>query len=398
MLGTARRVARMPIVPRDVKKALDLLYADPARAFRLDELAAACGVAPRTLQKHFRRFSGQTPSQARRKACLERARRELLRADQKDNVTMIANRCGFGHLGRFSALYQEHYGEPPSATLRRRCQALSSADPSRTIPSPKVDRPAVAVHRFELTGEWGRDQPTVADEITVSLSRHQWLSIARPEKARYHLRGTCHRDAAQRYRILAILSDATSKCDIWADRWLGDFDELFSFVEQTAARIAAAVERTIRTSEISRATHEDPSLLGSWELTMKALPHALLIDPKAQSDSLELLERAMELAPLDALPVALAAWCHAQRGIHHFTTQSATERQTGHDLAQRASRLNTADPRVEALLAAAETLTHNVDAASRHCDRAISQDGGCAWGWMRKRLRPCLFGAVGGRD
>jgi transcriptional regulator GlxA family with amidase domain len=41
------------ILPRDLKRALDLFEADPSRAWRVGELATACGVAPRTLQSAF---------------------------------------------------------------------------------------------------------------------------------------------------------------------------------------------------------------------------------------------------------------------------------------------------------------------------------------------------------
>jgi hypothetical protein len=72
---------------------------------------------------------------------------------------------------------------------------------------------------------------------------------------------------------------------------------------------------------------------------MRALPYALSIDAAAQAQALELLERAMELALADALPPALAAWCHGQRGGHHFTTRPAIEKQAARELAARAARL-----------------------------------------------------------
>ena len=83
-----------------------------------DELAKACGVAERTLQKHFRRFVGRTPSAVRRELRLGQARRELLRAQPQDTVTAIASRFGFNHLARFAGVYHERFGETPSATLR----------------------------------------------------------------------------------------------------------------------------------------------------------------------------------------------------------------------------------------------------------------------------------------
>ena len=44
------------IFPRGVKLAIDLIRRDPACAWTVDELAAACGLARRTMQTQFRRF------------------------------------------------------------------------------------------------------------------------------------------------------------------------------------------------------------------------------------------------------------------------------------------------------------------------------------------------------
>ena len=111
-------MAREPL-PRSLKKAIERLEAEPARLWRLATLAAACGVAPRTLQKHFRRFVGRAPLAYLREVRFEGARRELLGAAEKATITEIATRCGFAHLGRFATEYRQRFGESPSATLRR---------------------------------------------------------------------------------------------------------------------------------------------------------------------------------------------------------------------------------------------------------------------------------------
>src|SRR5690348_1213463 len=109
----------MQPLPRDVQTALELLRANPAREGSIDELAAAVGVKRRTLEKHFRKFLCRTPVEVRRDLRLERARRDLLRAQSGVTVTEVALHCGFNHLGRFAALYRALFGESPSATLER---------------------------------------------------------------------------------------------------------------------------------------------------------------------------------------------------------------------------------------------------------------------------------------
>jgi AraC-like DNA-binding protein len=184
----------VPILPRDVKKAVDLLKGQPARQRSIDKLAAACGVARRTLEKHFRRFAGRTPSQVRREVRLDRVRRELLRAQPDASVTIIAERCGFNHLGRFAAAYRERYGETPSATLQRRRQTFACRAWPLSLLSPALDRPAIAVHGFDLIGTRARSAATIADEISAALLRNRWLAVGSTNNARYHLRGKVRDD------------------------------------------------------------------------------------------------------------------------------------------------------------------------------------------------------------
>src|SRR5262245_35396186 len=109
----------MKVPPRDVKKALELLAAEPARAWTLDDLAAACCVSRRTLLRNFRRFTDQSPMAALRAIRLDRARQMLLAAPACASVASIATQCGLNHLGRFAALYRARHGESPLATLLR---------------------------------------------------------------------------------------------------------------------------------------------------------------------------------------------------------------------------------------------------------------------------------------
>jgi hypothetical protein len=49
------------LLPRNLKKAVDLLQNDPARSWTVAALAVSCDIPRRTLEKHFRRHLHQTP-------------------------------------------------------------------------------------------------------------------------------------------------------------------------------------------------------------------------------------------------------------------------------------------------------------------------------------------------
>ena len=115
----ADRVAPSPAKPasRDVKRAIDYIQANLGEAIRLDDLIAVANVPGRTLNEHFRAFTGLSPLAYVRRERLKQARR-ILTSDPEISVTDTAVLCGITHLGRFSIDYARAFGEAPSHTAR----------------------------------------------------------------------------------------------------------------------------------------------------------------------------------------------------------------------------------------------------------------------------------------
>ncbi len=370
------------LVPGPLKRALDLLEADPARGWTVEEIASTCGVGRRTLQRHFRRFIGRMPMEFLRDLRLDRARQELFRASGQTSVTDIATGSGFNHVGRFATQYRARYGESPSATLSRN-QRIPVDRPRRLSVSMAVERPAIAVLPFDLTGHDACRAAGITEEIASALTRVRWIAVVVPARARYHLQGRVRDDGAGRLRVMISLLDAATGRYLWADRWDGGCNDLFEFEERVAERIAAAIQQPMREAEIDRAWRQDATQLNAWGLTMRALPRVLSVEAAAEEVALELLERAMECAPSDALPMALAAWCHGLRGCHNFSPRPDQEKAAARELAGRAAQLNTGDPLTETMLSAGYCLAHDLAAAAIHADRALALDGSSAWAWGR---------------
>jgi adenylate cyclase len=253
----------------------------------------------------------------------------------------------------------------------------------------------IAVLPFELIGLQSVRASGISDEICAALLRNRWLSVGAAASALYQLHGKVRDDGHGRLRVTAMLKFAPSGRHIWADHWDGELDEVFSFEERIASRVVAAVDGALRVAEVERASQNDASELGAWQLTMKALPRAMRLHPVDLTEAIELLDRAIDLAAHDALPIALAAWCHGQRATHHFSKQPELERRRARELALCAGRVNSCDPTVDALLAASETLAENFSAAAAHCERALALDGGCTWAWNRKGLLNAYTGRLG---
>jgi AraC-like DNA-binding protein/TolB-like protein len=388
----SRAMVHKPL-PRGLRKAVEWLEAEPVRPWRLRDLAAASGVAPRTLQKHFHRFLGRSPLTFLRALRFDRARQELLRACETASITEIAMRCGFGHLGRFATEYHRRYGESPSATLRRSRRAGTPSMVVVPVLASTLDRPAIAILPFDRIGPQPDQATPFAEEIALAIWRLHWVNVVAPSHARYHLRGKIHEHAGGAMRVTVKLLEARTGRYLWAAGWDGDGRDLIRFAERVALGVVREIQPALRAAETDRASRRNRDDLTAWDLTMRALPHVTSVEAAANGMALELLDEAMELAPHDPLPIAIAAWCHGLRAGHHFTARPSVEKAVARELAGRAARLNAGDALAETMLAAGYTLAHDLPAAAIHAERALAFDGGSAWAWGRS----AWINAYGGR-
>lgn len=91
----------------------------PDRVY-VSDLCRAAHVSERTLQNAFRETTGMTPVGYLTRVRLHRARRALANAiPGSTTVTAVAMDWGFWHMGEFSRLYKDCFGDLPSETLRR---------------------------------------------------------------------------------------------------------------------------------------------------------------------------------------------------------------------------------------------------------------------------------------
>lgn len=112
-----------PVGPRDVRRAIEYIEANLDEPIGFADIAVASGIPGRTLSQHFRRFRDTTPMRYLRDARLDKVHEALHRAEPEEGIMSIAGSWGFSHMGRFAATYRRRFGESPSETLRKRCQA-----------------------------------------------------------------------------------------------------------------------------------------------------------------------------------------------------------------------------------------------------------------------------------
>lgn len=105
-----------PIRPRNLRLALSYIEANLEQPLTLEEVAAAAGTSPRSLQAAFRQHCQLTPMGYWRTCRLDRARDDL--AESACTVTEAALRWGFTHFGRFAQAFRIRHGLTPSEIRR----------------------------------------------------------------------------------------------------------------------------------------------------------------------------------------------------------------------------------------------------------------------------------------
>jgi tetratricopeptide (TPR) repeat protein len=155
--------------------------------------------------------------------------------------------------------------------------------------------------------------------------------VSRELGVRYVLEGSV-RKAANRVRITGQLIDAATGAHIWADRFDGDYDDIFDLQDRITSQVVGAIEPRIRAAEIERARRRRPDSLEAYDLYLRALPHAYASTPEGNIEAVDLLERAIALDPGFAPAAAMAAWCYQQRATFawEFSTGSDAERAVDH--------------------------------------------------------------------
>jgi AraC-like DNA-binding protein len=101
-------------VPRHVRRAIDFMTDNISAQLAMADVAREVGVSVRSLQLGFQQFKNTTPLNYLRQLRLEGARRDLLSSQDRLSVSAVAQHWGFTHMGRFSILYREAFGETPT--------------------------------------------------------------------------------------------------------------------------------------------------------------------------------------------------------------------------------------------------------------------------------------------
>ena len=280
----------------------------------------------------------------------------------------------------------------------------SSPTPIRVLDLALPDKPSIVVLPFDnMSAEAGQDYLAdgIVEAITAALSCiRSFFVIARSSAFTYKGRATNARDigkelgvayllegsvqkAGNRLRITVQLIETEGGAHVWSSRYDGTIDEFFDLEDRITQQVAGALQPSIRIAEIERSRRKRPQDLGSYDYTMRAMPHVWVLEKDESAKALELLEKALAVDPAYPLALALAGWCHAQRSVYNWADDITGSQVMARSLAERAADLSGDDPLILAVLGAVHTFVRNYGTARVLLERAVALDPNCAWAWSR---------------
>jgi adenylate cyclase len=304
----------------------------------------------------------------------------------------------------------KNIAEPMRAWRTRPVGEDAPVDRSSSPPIPRSkalalpDKPSIVVLPFDnMSAEAGQDYLAdgIVEAITATLSCvRSFFVIARSSAFTYKGRATNARvigkelgvayllegsvqKAGNRIRITVQLIETEGGAHVWSSRYDGTIDEFFDLEDRITQQVAGALQPSIRIAEIERSRRKRPQDLGSYDYTMRAMPHVWALERDESTKAIKLLENALIIDPEYPLALALAGWCHAQRAVYNWSDDIAGSQAMARSLAERAANLSGDDPLVLTVLGAVHTFVRNHGTARVLLDRALALDPNCAWGWSR---------------
>jgi TolB-like protein/class 3 adenylate cyclase len=276
---------------------------------------------------------------------------------------------------------------------------LDGVSNSGRTPAPLAlpSKPSIAILPFQnMSGDPEQEYfaDGVVEEIITALSRLRWLfviarnstfaykgkavdirQVAKELGVHYVLEGSV-RKAANRLRITGQLVEGDAGTHVWAGKFEGTLEDIFDLQDRMTENIVGAIEPSIRRAEIERARHKRPDRLDSYDLYLRALPHAVANTQADSDQALHLLNEALRLDPNYAAAHAYAAWCHQQRFRNGLLPD---DRAAALRHAEAAIRDGMDDPQALSIGAFAQALiTHDFANAIALLDQALEMNGNSA--------------------
>src|SRR5262249_37022942 len=222
-----------------------------------------------------------------------------------------------------------------------------------------------------------------APPSTTSNSRRPMVTVIRPSRARC-VKGRIPRHERAVPNSAAPRGGRGTGAHLWADRFEGSLDDIFSLQDQITTSVIGAIAPKLEQAEIERAKRKPTESLDAYDYFLRGMAALHHGTQDANDEALRLFYKAIELDPEFASAYGMAAYCYVWRKSNGWMVDSERETAEAVRLALRATELGKDDAVALcwggfALVRAAGDLDNGIAFLDRAI--AINPNLAAAWGF-----------------
>ncbi|MBA4099225.1 MAG: adenylate cyclase [Rhodospirillum sp.] len=272
------------------------------------------------------------------------------------------------------------------------------SEPAASVSSDT--RVSIAVLPFDnLSGDSAQDYfvAGVTEEMILALGRFSDLSViareavqqykgkalkpgelSRDLDVRYALQGSVRREG-ERVRVTAMLSDAQTGVQLWADRYDGEIMDVFAVQDDITQKVVGTLAIKLTDIERLRSLGKPPENLQAYDYAQRGWDY---LRRGARSDIREarkVFEQAITLDPGYANAYVGLAWTRVTAVTSGWTEQAAEALTEAERVARKALELDGSNASAHAVLAQVYLYRQQYNLARVENDQAIALNPNDAW-------------------
>jgi len=195
-----------------------------------------------------------------------------------------------------------------------------SADPEQSFMADGIVEDIItALSRFRTFAVVARNSTFAYKGRAIDVRE-----VARDLGVRYVLEGSVRR-SGDKVRVSAQLIEGATGAHLWAETFDGAATDIFEFQDKITNSVIGLIEPRIRKAEIDRARRKRPESLDAWDLYVQAVPLVYGAKVPAYTEAIDMLHRALALAPDYGPALAFASWAHEKRKTFAGTAPSGVD-------------------------------------------------------------------------
>jgi len=295
-------------------------------------------------------------------------------------------------------LEYEYLGEQEVKNIAKRIRAYrakmkrAETQTNSVKHSQLPDRPSIAVLPFaNISGDPEQEYfaDGIAEDVITALSKFRWFfviarnstftykgktvdvkTVAQDLGVRYVLEGSV-RKSGKRVRITAQLIDAPTGHHVWAERYDRDLEDIFAVQDEITESIVTSIGPEFLSAEMQRAQRRDVPSLDAWDYVMRAAYHHSRYTKEDSAEAQRLLQKAIELHPLNAGGFCLLAFTHLMQVQFGWSESVDQSIQEAAEAAKKAVAIDDRDAWAHMALGLVDLISRRYDDAIGRFKRAI---------------------------